>query len=93
MGPMEAVDSTLGQEQLERLIEVGRALVAERNPETVIDLALSAALELTGARYAALGILDSTRSELARFMTAGMDQETVAGIGDRPKGKGVRSAS
>ncbi len=89
MGPMEAVDSTLDQERLERLIEVGRALVAERNPETVIELALSAALELTGARYAALGVLDSTRTELARFTTAGMDQATIAGIGDRPSGRGL----
>lgn len=89
MKAMDTVESALDHSRLERLIEVGRGLVAERNPETVIERALAAALELTGARYAALGVLDSSRSGLERFMTAGMDESTIGKIGDRPKGRGL----
>ena len=86
---MEAVESSLDQERLERLIEVGRGLVTERDAEVVIRCALNAARELTGARYAALGVLDSTRTGLERFLTEGMDEETVEAIGDRPQGRGL----
>jgi len=41
---MDTVESALDHSRLERLIEVGRGLVAERNPETVIERALAAAL-------------------------------------------------
>ncbi|MGH3991832.1 MAG: GAF domain-containing protein, partial [Pseudonocardiaceae bacterium] len=45
--------------------------------------------DLTGARYAALGILDEDRRELERFLTLGIDAETHAAIGDLPRGRGV----
>ncbi len=89
MLPMETVESELGQDRLGRLIEVGRGLVTERDPEIVIRRALTAARELTGARYAALGVLDSSRTGLDRFLTEGMDEETVERIGDRPRGRGL----
>ena len=57
---MEAVDLDTGK--LGRLLEVGRALVAEREPEAVLVRVLNEARELTGARYAAMGILDEDKS-------------------------------
>ncbi len=50
---------------------------------------LEAALELTGARYAAIGVLNAERSELERFITAGIDDETARRIGELPRGRGV----
>ena len=47
------------------------------------------AAELTGARYAALGVLDESRRELARFLTRGIDEETHRAIGDLPRGRGI----
>src|ERR671914_548106 len=47
------------------------------------------ARELTGARYAALGVLDEHREELERFVTLGIDDATHAAIGDLPRGRGV----
>ena len=44
---------------------------------------------ITGARYAALGVLDEQRSELERFVTAGIDAATHRAIGDLPRGRGV----
>jgi signal transduction histidine kinase len=79
----------MDESRLERLIEVGRSLVTELDPEAVIVEALRAARELTGARYAALGILDSERASLERFLTDGLDGDEVLAIGDLPSGKGV----
>ncbi|MGA7396679.1 MAG: GAF domain-containing sensor histidine kinase [Solirubrobacterales bacterium] len=79
----------LDEARLNRLIEVGRGLVTEHDTEVVIHEALSAARELTGARYAALGVLDSRRAELERFLTQGMDRAEREAIGDLPHGRGV----
>ena len=80
---------TLDQARLRRLIEVGRSLVSESDTATVIESALTAARELTGARYAALGVLDSRRAEVERFLTLGIDEATREAIGDPPHGRGV----
>ena len=40
-----------------RLLEVGRSLVSELDLENLLEQVLDTAKELTGARYAALGIL------------------------------------
>jgi two-component system, NarL family, sensor histidine kinase DevS len=76
-------------EQIRRLLRVGRALVAEHDTEAVLDRILREACEITGARYAALGVLDETRQELERFLTIGIDGATRRAIGDLPRGRGV----
>jgi signal transduction histidine kinase len=89
MAGMQTAESALDQARLERLVEVARGLVTERDPEVVIAHALTAARELTGARYAALGVLDKDRSALERFLTEGMDEKTIERIGERPRGRGL----
>jgi signal transduction histidine kinase len=81
--------SRLGQDELERLLAVGRALVAELDLELVLHQLLETARDLTGARYAALGILDESKRELERFLTVGVDDETRRIIGPLPRGHGV----
>src|SRR5215217_6507268 len=78
------------EERLQRLIEIGRSLVAELDLEAVLQRVLDAASELTDARYAAIGVLDEERRELERFLTVGID-ETNRIIGDLPRGHGVLS--
>jgi signal transduction histidine kinase len=75
--------------KLRRLLDVGRALVGELDPDAVLDLILEEARAVTGARYAALGVLDQTRSELERFLTRGINPATHRAIGDLPRGRGV----
>ena len=70
-------------------MEVGRSLVSELELEGVLNRLIEVGRELTGARYAALGILDEERRELERFMTTGIDEETRVAIGDLPRGHGV----
>jgi len=45
--------------------------------------------EITGARYAALGIPDRDRRELERFITRGIDADAHRAIGDLPRGRGI----
>jgi signal transduction histidine kinase len=82
-------ESILTEERLLRLLEVGRALVAELDIERVLHRVLDVAQELTGARYAALGVLDDRREELERFLTVGIDPDAHAAIGDLPRGHGI----
>ena len=53
----------------------------------------TAARELTGARYAALGVLNETRTELAEFLTLrGFDDATHRAIGQTGPSAWVSSA-
>lgn len=84
-----SVTSSSAERRLARLIDVGRGLLSELDIDVVLDRVLETAAELTGARYAALGILDDDRRELGRFITRGIDEETHRAIGDLPRGRGI----
>jgi signal transduction histidine kinase len=77
---------------IRRLLDVGRTLTTELDQRVVLDRVLNTAREVTGARYAALGILNDTHSGLERFLTAGVDETTRRAIGDLPRGRGVLGA-
>ncbi len=83
------MSSPSDDDRTRRLLDVGRALLAELDPHTVLDLILEQARTITGARYAALGVLNEQRTELERFVTCGMDEATRRSIGDIPRGRGV----
>ena len=83
------MEQRLDEQRLRSLIEVGRGLLSQLDPEAVLDQVLETAREITGARYAALGTLDSDRRELERFITRGIDAETHRTIGDLPRGRGI----
>jgi signal transduction histidine kinase len=85
MTPLDGLD----EHRLARLIDAGRGLLSELDPETVLDRLLQTAADLTGARYVALGVLDEGRRELARFLTRGIDEDTHRAIGDLPRGRGL----
>jgi signal transduction histidine kinase len=74
---------------IRHLLDVGRALTKELDQRVVLDRVLQTAREITGARYAALGILNEQRSELERFLTLGVDEQAQRTIGDLPRGRGV----
>ncbi len=64
-------------------------MLEELDLDTVLERVLDAARELSEARYAALGVLDESRTELSRFITRGIDDATYAAIGSPPRGRGV----
>src|SRR4051812_5465234 len=84
-GMSEALDEA----RLRRLVEIGGQVSAALDVETVLNRVLNAARELTGARYAALGVLDEGKRELERFLTVGIDDQTHQEIGDLPRGRGI----
>jgi signal transduction histidine kinase len=68
-------------------------LMTELDLEAVLEQVLLTARDLTGARYAALGILNDQRSALERFLTSGVDSEEARRtIGEEPRGRGVLGA-
>jgi two-component system, NarL family, sensor histidine kinase DevS len=79
----------LDERRLRLLLEIGTSIVAELDSEVVLRRVLDAGRELTGARYAALGILDGERRQLERFITAGVDESTRQAIGELPRGRGI----
>lgn len=71
------------------LVDIGATLLAELDLETVLPAVVEAARQLTGAQYAALGVLDRDGKELERFIYLGIDDETKRAIGNLPRGRGV----
>jgi Signal transduction histidine kinase len=83
------VHTTLAADDLRRLIGVGRSLASELDIDVVLERVLEVARELTGAQYAAIGVLATDAEALERFITAGIDAETQRRIGPLPRGRGV----
>jgi signal transduction histidine kinase len=78
--------------RLRTLIETGLAISSELSLDAVLQRIVEAAALVTGARYAALGVIDATGTSLERFVTHGVDDETRARIGDLPRGRGILGA-
>jgi signal transduction histidine kinase len=72
-----------------RLVTILYEVLNVDDLEEVLRRVLGAAQELTGARYAALGLLNDERDALARFLTVGIDEDERQVIGDLPLGRGV----
>lgn len=64
------------------------AVTGELELGTVLRRIVDLARQLSGARYAALGVPDETRN-LTAFITSGMTDEQESRIGELPKGRGI----
>ncbi len=76
-------------DRLRALVETGIAITSELSLDALLKRIVEAAARVTGARYAALGVIDQTGTALERFVTHGIDPETHAAIGDLPQGRGI----
>ena len=74
------------------LVEAGIALSSELSLDAVLQKLTETAATLTGARYAALGVLDPSGQRLERFLTTGIDEAERAAIGALPTGRGILGA-
>ena len=87
---MIAVDAlSVSQGRLRALFAAGLAVTSELSLEALLHRLVEAAAELTGARYAALGVIDASGSQLEQFLTHGIDVDTRASIGSLPRGRGI----
>ena len=76
-------------QRVERLSQAAIRITAEHELDRVLQEVVDSARLVIGAKYAALGILDATGSELETFVASGMPAEARAHIGELPRGRGV----
>jgi len=77
------------ENRLRALLDATVALTSELSLESLLQKIVETAASLTGARYAALGVIDESGAGLERFVTSGVDEATHAAIGDLPRGRGI----
>ncbi len=75
--------------RLRAVVAAGIAVSSELSLDGVLQRIIEGAAELTGARYAALGVIDRSGEQLERFITHGVDEETHTAIGELPRGRGI----
>jgi signal transduction histidine kinase len=83
------VSDYAGPAQLRRLLDAVMSVASDLDLSAVLERIVEAAKELADARYAALGVLDPTRTYLSQFITVGLTDEQRAAIGELPKGHGL----
>ena len=74
---------------LQRLLDICRSMVSERDVEAVLRRVVDEACVITDAKYGALGVMNDHGDALDRFITTGIDEKTHAAIGELPRGRGV----
>jgi signal transduction histidine kinase len=75
-----------------RLIEAGMILASELTLDTVLLRIVEVAVDMTGARYGALGVLTPGGDAIEEFITVGITSEQRAALGDPPTGHGLLGA-
>jgi signal transduction histidine kinase len=80
------------QEGDRRLIEAGMTLASELSLDAVLLRIVELAVDLTGARYGALGVLTPDGGTIEEFITVGITVEERAALGDPPTGHGLLGA-
>ena len=79
-------------DRLRAIVGAGVALASELSLDAVLQKIVEAAAELTGARYAALGVIDQSGRALEEFVVTGIDEQAKALIGELPRGRGILGA-
>jgi signal transduction histidine kinase len=77
-----------GARRLAVLADAATSLAGELGLDAVLDVIVHSAAAVTGARYAALGVIGPDET-ISRFVTYGADEGTVRAIGHHPTGQGV----
>src|SRR6266508_245374 len=84
--------STLrSMDRRDRLIEAGMILASELSLEAVLQRIIVLAVEITDARYGALGVI-GPGGDLQEFITTGITPEEREAIGAPPHGRGILGA-
>lgn len=76
-------------ELLRRLLDAVLMIGADVELGDLLRHLVEEACSLAGARYAALGVLNESRTALDDFLTVGMTEAEEAATGSRPTGRGV----
>lgn len=82
-------DLTAARDQMEQLVRVIVEIGSDLDLDVTLHRIVHGAMELTGARYAALGIR-APDGALTSFVREGIDEKTARGLGDLPVDGGLR---
>jgi signal transduction histidine kinase len=77
------------ESRLRALFQASIALNSELSLDSLLQKLVETAAALTGAQYAALGVIDESGDALERFVTSGIDAEQHEAIGGLPRGRGI----
>ncbi len=89
MPPRKKEKSASAGDRLEAFVRASLKVHAEHTLEGVLQQVADAARAVTGARFAALGVLAPNGESLSTFITSGLSAEAHARIGALPTGRGV----
>lgn len=68
------------------ILDLARGVLGDLDLEHVPERVLESARELAGARYAAIGVLDESRTASARFITTGLMSQPTGRSNRRRQG-------
>jgi hypothetical protein len=79
------------RDRMLKLLDAVLAIGSELDLPTVLQRIVTAAMDLVGARYGALGVLHESGDHLQQFITAGLSDQERAALADIdfPHGRGV----
>lgn len=81
--------SHAGAKSLRRLVDAVLTVSSGLDLGEILKRIVEVAAELVEAQYAALGVLDESRTRLAQFITVGLTDEQRQAIGALPHGHGI----
>jgi len=84
-------NAPISTEHLTRLFDAAAEVVEQRDLHEVLAVIMTTAMDLTGARHAAVGVIGA-HGGLRYFLHTGLDEETAAAIGRNPVGVGLLGA-
>ena len=87
--PEEHDELVAARDQMEQLVRVIVEIGSDLDLDNTLRRVINGAMELTGARYGALGIRASAGA-LVSFVHEGIDDDTARRLGDLPVGEGLR---
>jgi serine phosphatase RsbU (regulator of sigma subunit) len=87
----QLADLSRAQHRLQDLLNAVLAISRELELPVVLRQVVTAAMDLVGARYGALGVLDEHGEGLAEFIPAGLSEQEIADLTDVdvPRGRGL----
>ncbi len=71
------------------MFEAVTAISSDLDLRSVLTRLVESATRLTGAQYAAMGVIGGSGDDLVEFVTTGIDEEQRRLIGDLPRGRGI----
>ena len=86
--PEGAAPPELWSARMQVLLSRALDVASEHDLPTVLQRIVEAAADVAGARYSAIAVYDAD-GVISSFVHCGMDDETVARIGQRPQGIGL----